>query len=80
MAHSGQGTVTVRSGTMHSDRKDLDSCAMAAETKEGKYAYLEVEDTGLGMDTDTQQKIFDHFFTTNATGQGLGLARLLWAS
>jgi CheY-like chemotaxis protein len=40
----------------------------------GWYAYVEVTDTGCGMDEETVSKIFDPFFTTKFTGRGLGLA------
>ncbi|MCP3876085.1 MAG: response regulator [Desulfobacteraceae bacterium] len=38
-----------------------------------KYIELQVTDTGNGMDDKTQERIFDHYFTTKEEGKGTGL-------
>ena len=39
----------------------------------GDYLRLTVSDTGIGMDEEVRQRIFDPFFSTKATGKGTGL-------
>jgi PAS domain S-box-containing protein len=39
----------------------------------GKYLRVEISDTGCGMDKDTQERIFDPYFTTKEKGEGTGL-------
>lgn len=41
--------------------------------KEGDKCVIEIEDNGSGMDEDTQQKLFDPYFTNKSNGNGLGL-------
>ena len=41
--------------------------------KIGNYVKLTVADTGIGMDKDTQERIFDPFFTSKEMGRGTGL-------
>jgi two-component system cell cycle sensor histidine kinase/response regulator CckA len=71
------GTITVCTGTVEVDRTYLAQYELAEEIPGGTYAFLEVADTGAGMDAETRAKIFDPFFTTKFTGRGLGLAAVL---
>jgi len=41
--------------------------------KDGNKCVIEVEDNGSGMDEDTQQKLFEPYFTSKPKGNGLGL-------
>ncbi len=71
------GTVEVRTGVTWVDEGELPSTVPGQSLPSGYYVFIEVGDTGCGMDGETLNKIFDPFFTTKFTGRGLGLAAVL---
>ncbi len=71
------GTIAITTGCMDCDRSYLKGVWLDENISEGLYVYLEIADTGCGMDKETQGKLFDPFFTTKFTGRGLGMAAVL---
>ncbi len=68
------GVITVSVGATRCDREYLQKTELHDDHVPGRYVYLEVTDTGSGMDAETKLRIFEPFFSTKFTGRGLGLA------
>lgn len=64
------GTLRIRTANVTLGRPDVHA---RFTVPAGSYVMLEVADTGIGMDEDTQMHIFEPFFTTKAQGEGTGL-------
>jgi len=71
MPEGGQLSIATRNESINQLDAPLKGLA------EGDYVLLSISDTGCGMDQETQEKIFDPFFSTKGElGTGLGLSQV----
>lgn len=73
-AIEGTGVVRVRTAVERIGADNSRTNIPGDPLPPGRYALIEVSDSGSGMDEATIKQIFDPFFTTRFTGRGLGLA------
>lgn len=74
-----QGIINVRTGYRFFKARDLLKVNATDKAVEGFYTYIEVEDSGEGMEEGTLYKIFDPFFSTKTIGRGLGMSSVMTA-
>jgi PAS domain S-box-containing protein len=71
------GTIAISTGYVTLDETSLSKSRLAEKPLPGRFVFLEVSDTGCGMDDATLRRMFDPFFTTKFTGRGLGMSAVL---
>ena len=71
---NNEGEINVGTKLTQYDLKKLRQIAPQEELPAGEYVQLTVSDNGCGIDASKLDRIFDPFYTTKATGRGLGLA------
>jgi two-component system cell cycle sensor histidine kinase/response regulator CckA len=71
------GVVTLTTGLITCDEAYLEQSRLEDKPNAGRFAYVEVTDTGCGMTAGTQERLFDPFFSTKFTGRGLGMSAVL---
>ncbi len=71
------GHICFSTGEMQCDQGWFQDAHSSKDVVPGKYVFMEVSDTGCGMNVETLHRIFDPFFTTKFTGRGLGMAVVL---
>lgn len=71
------GEITVKTGLRECDDTYLKWSRLEEKPPAGSYVFLEVTDTGCGMNAETQQRLFEPFFSTRLVGRGLGMPAVM---
>jgi len=62
----------INNGMMAMSEKGTGTMTLSTKL-DGDFVAIRISDTGKGMDEKTQSKIFEPYYTTKASGTGLGL-------
>jgi CheY-like chemotaxis protein len=66
--------ISLTTGVQECDEAYFKGSRIEEKPLPGNYVYVEVSDTGCGMEEEVSQRLFDPFFTTKSTGRGLGMS------
>ncbi len=73
----GPGSIAIRTSRIRPSASELADAILQTGEPSTEYVQIEVIDSGSGMSKETQEKIFEPFFSTKFTGRGLGLSAVL---
>jgi PAS domain S-box-containing protein len=73
--HNGTIRISLEKAEVPAGQSDTDFIGKIIPA--GGYVCLEVSDNGCGMDKETQNRIFEPFYTTKFAGRGLGMSATL---
>lgn len=73
------GTVRVGTGMVAASEVDLAGAYPPLSERAEQWVYLDVADSGAGVDSATRERIFEPLFTTKSDGTGLGLTAVQFA-
>ena len=68
------GVITITTGSENINTIEKEKIHPVFDLKPGEYSFIEITDTGYGIEEKNVKNIFDPFFTTKFTGRGLGLS------
>jgi two-component system cell cycle sensor histidine kinase/response regulator CckA len=68
------GVIHLRTQAVTADRNFVVNIFGNEDVPDGDYVWLQISDTGCGMDKETRRRIFEPFFSTKFIGRGLGMA------
>ena len=71
------GVVAISTGIEDLSDNALQSNLITEGPEPGQFVILEVVDSGIGMDEETAQRVFDPFFSSKIHGRGLGMSAVL---
>ena len=72
-----KGQIRLSTGVLDCDETYLRHNRLEMKPEPGRFVFLEITDTGCGMDTETLHKLFDPFFTTKSNSRGLGMSEVM---
>lgn len=76
ITHDG-GVISIQAKNVYLNSVDIEQMTIARDTSPGNHVCIEVTDNGCGMDSETLSHLFDPFFSSKASGHGLGMAAVV---